>query len=77
MKLQIDSFCFTVWDLFHRRQPKGNDSFFFFFCLQRLQCMLPSLEHAFRYKEGLVQRLVVQFLCIFTKVLGNSARVGA
>ena len=28
--------------------------------------MLRSLEHAreFRYKEGLVQRLVVQFLCI-------------
>ena len=41
--------------------------------------MLRSLEHArqLRYKEGLVQRLVVHFLCIFTMVPGESSRVGA
>ena len=49
------------------------------FCVQRLQCMPRPLEHArqFRYKEGLVQRLVVQFLCIFAMVPRKSARVGA
>ena len=67
--------CGTTFEL-ECWQPKAKIPSF---CVQRLQCMLRPLEHGrqFRYKEGLVRRLVVRFLCIFTMVLGQSARVGA